>query len=251
MRKPLLLSMAFVLTASVAFPVIAHADTTYDSNGTIGFVPGTGVTPPVNPENPDPNSPVSPINPDGTTPQPGTPGPLSIDFASSFDFGTHPISNKDQTYNAKAQSYSGTTVETPNYVQVTDNRGTNAGWILKVEENGQFTETTKGVNPELKGAMISLKNPLPNSNGDATAPNAQAAFNITPGQETVIATAAEGTGAGTWTIHWGTTSDLTQGSDNEGTVSPDVQLFVPGSTVKDAATYTTTLNWILAQLPTN
>ncbi|WP_254558779.1 WxL domain-containing protein, partial [Salmonella enterica] len=76
--------------------------------------------------------PVFPQNPDGSKPNPGGNGSLTIDFASSFDFGNHKISNKDQTYLAKAQKYFDSEVLTPNYVQVTDRRGTFAGWNLKV-----------------------------------------------------------------------------------------------------------------------
>ncbi|MFF2797183.1 WxL domain-containing protein [Lysinibacillus xylanilyticus] len=36
-------------------------------------------------------------------PAQGTGGPLSIDFASSLDFGINPISNKEKTYYANAQ----------------------------------------------------------------------------------------------------------------------------------------------------
>ncbi|MDR0318106.1 MAG: WxL domain-containing protein, partial [Lactococcus lactis] len=116
-----------------------EASEVYQTQGQIGFYAGTDVTPPVNPNIPDPNRPVFPQNPDGSLPNPGTQGPLSIDFASSLDFGINPISNKDEIYFAKAQSYTESTTETPNYVQVTDNRGTLMGWTLSVTEKGQLT----------------------------------------------------------------------------------------------------------------
>lgn len=45
--------------------------------------------------------------------------------------------------------------EGPNYVQVTDNRGTEAGWSLKVKQEGQFKSTS---GKELTGAAITFKN---------------------------------------------------------------------------------------------
>ena len=44
--------------------------------------------------------------------------------------------------------------EGPNYVQVTDNRGTEAGWSLKVKQEGQFKSTS---GKELTGAAITFK----------------------------------------------------------------------------------------------
>lgn len=60
----------------------------YRSNGLVEFIPNVDPTEPVDPENPDPEKPVKPIDPtDPEGPNPGTQGPLSIDYASSFDFG--------------------------------------------------------------------------------------------------------------------------------------------------------------------
>ena len=78
----------------------------YRSNGLVEFIPNVDPTEPVDPENPDPEKPVKPIDPtDPEGPNPGTQGPLSIDYASSFVFGKNRISNKDQVYFARAQQY--------------------------------------------------------------------------------------------------------------------------------------------------
>ncbi|GAF13689.1 extracellular protein [Bacillus sp. JCM 19045] len=72
--------------ASLTVSSFAHAETSVDyrSNGSVEFVPNTDITPPVDPENPDPENPVTPIDPtDPEGPNPGTQGPLSIDYASS------------------------------------------------------------------------------------------------------------------------------------------------------------------------
>ena len=101
----------------------------YDTNGVITFTPNNGTTDPVDPV--DPTNPVKPVDPtDPSGPKPGTAGPLSIDYASSLDFGSQKITSKDEIYKAKAQKYlDKDNVEKtgPNFVQVTDNRGTEKG----------------------------------------------------------------------------------------------------------------------------
>ena len=79
---------------------------TYQSGGIVEFDPDEDPTRrTVDPVDPDPNNPVNPWDP--TTPDhkpnPGTDGPLSIDFASSIDFGKNKITNKDETYYANPQ----------------------------------------------------------------------------------------------------------------------------------------------------
>ena len=104
---------------------------TYDSNAVVNFVPNQDVTPPVDPINPDPENPVTPIDPTNPNgPNPGTAGPLSIDYASSLHFGENKISTKNEVYYAKAQAFTGGS-EGPNYVQVTDNRGTETDGLFK------------------------------------------------------------------------------------------------------------------------
>lgn len=73
-----------VLTTQQAFAEDINVN--YTSNGAITFEPDTDPTKPVNPTNPDEK--VEPEDPtDPTGPKPGTAGPLSIDYASSFQFG--------------------------------------------------------------------------------------------------------------------------------------------------------------------
>ncbi|MCZ0856403.1 WxL domain-containing protein, partial [Enterococcus faecalis] len=56
-------------------------------------------TKPVNPTNPDEK--VEPEDPtDPTGPKPGTAGPFSIDYASSFQFGAHNITFDTKDYYA-------------------------------------------------------------------------------------------------------------------------------------------------------
>ncbi|GAX48031.1 WxL domain-containing protein [Pseudolactococcus reticulitermitis] len=250
MKTKTLLSLPLIL---MVLGLTTHTEAvthqTYDSKGIVGFNAGSGQQLPVDPNRPDPTFPVTPQNPDGSVPSPGGNSALTIDFASSLDFGSHAISNQDQTYTAKAQAYVNATNLTPNYVQVTDRRGTFSGWVLKVVELSQFTQVATGPQqyPVLTGAAISLSNHTPVSHTRQAAPQAPTtAQTLIPGVESQIALATSGAGAGTWVIRWGDQINLT--SDG---LSPDVTLFVPGATPKDAAAYQTTLKWILAELPTN
>lgn len=229
----------------------------YPSFGRVGFTPGNDRTPPISPGPDSPGVTVPPLWPEGVTPPPGTSGPLSIDYVSSLDFGINNISTQDRTYYAKSQKYKGLSLETPHYIQVTDNRGTLAGWSLKVVAVSQFYQEEKNAkHPILEGAMLSLKNPETLSNNKDVSPKAQEVFHLVPKKETVVATAEKGAGAGTWIIRWGDKLAEQSTLDKNGKTvkekfNKDVQLFVPGRTIKDAASYTTQLKWILSELPQN
>ncbi|MFC4652285.1 WxL domain-containing protein [Lactococcus nasutitermitis] len=228
------------LLAASTTATIANADgATYNSTGTITYQASTAVTPPVDPS--DPTTPVTPTNPDGsdlTPDQAGTAGPLSIDFASSFDFGTQDITSSNMTYYAAAQKLSdGSTRD--NYVQVTDNRGTLTGWSLSVEQ-GDF-ETSAG--DVLKGAQITLGDGAIASASETPADVSAATTTLTPGTASgTILGATDGNGAGTNLLNFG---------DADGTTNSDtaVSLFVPGSSTKLAQTYTADLTWTLSDTP--
>jgi hypothetical protein len=249
MNKKLLMSLPVFLTIC-GFSTISYASTGYDTDGQVSFFEGSDITTPVvMPNNPDPNLPVIPQNPDGTEPTPGTAGPLSIDFASSFDFGVNPISNKDQTYFAKSQSYFDSKTKTSNYIQVTDNRGTLAGWSLSVTESGQLQNESSKEYPTLDGATISLTHPILSSLSNAPSPVTQPVIDLVPNTKAIVATASNGTGAGTWVTSWGEQGDLR--IQDMKSINPSVKLFVPGTTGKEAGTYKTTLIWSLSSLPIN
>lgn len=127
--------------------------------------------------------------------------------------------------------------EVPNFVQVTDNRGTNAGWKLTVKQNDQFTTADA---KELTGATLTLKNGTLNSAAGSKAPTAAQNIALTPGQAFDVATAQEEEGMGTWTNSFGE-------SVKDGEKS--VELSVPGKTKKEQAQYTTSLTWELKDAP--
>lgn len=58
---------------------------------------------------------------------------MTIIYASSFDFGSHPISNKNKIYSASAKKLEGETDTRSNYIQISDSRETFEVWNLTVE----------------------------------------------------------------------------------------------------------------------
>lgn len=224
------------------------------TNGTIEFTPNEDeelvVVPPV--KEPDVE-----IEPE----VPGTTGPLSIMKAVTMDFGSQVISNQDRTYNmvAEKQQKKGTIGEENkvpyvSFAQVQDVRGTNAGWNLQVRMTDfKATNTT---NDTLLGAEISLLDPRIQYEG-STPENAPAAhaseLKLLPNASAVSVMKAEkDKGAGVSSVVWGNQADLDaqEANDEVDVVTNNaIQLFVPGSTAKDATQYKSTLTWELSNTP--
>ncbi|MGM0215887.1 WxL domain-containing protein [Enterococcus sp. AZ109] len=243
MKKIQYLTIAALTVATLALPIttLAADGGEYTSNGAITFEPNDAPTKPVDPTNPvNPIDPVDPTDPNG--PNPGTNGPLSIDYASSLDFGTQKITSTDEVYKAKAQKYldSTNTEKTgPNFVQVTDNRGVETGWNLQVKQTGQFKTAD---DEELTGAAITFNNGNVVTASTSAKPAGKTTINLAPNNSlTDVMTATDGQGAGTYLLAWG--SDASTGAES-------IELFVPGATTKYVKQYTTTFNWVLADTPT-
>ncbi|WP_036079973.1 WxL domain-containing protein [Listeria cornellensis] len=209
------------------------------------FIQDTTTTSPLDPTNP--NTPVGPVDP--TNPldphEPGTAGPLSINYVSNFHFGSNVITPATTTYYAKLDKVkvtsTGNVIDVPNFVQVTDKRGTNAGWKLTVMQNGQFT-TQDGTAKELDNAELSLVAGTPKSLTDTSYAPTTSVATLDPvgGASSDIATAADKKGMGTWSIAFG------EGAASETGVS----LKVPIDTAKVAnVQYKTSLTWNLEDTP--
>ncbi len=206
--------------------------------------------------NPDPEGPDVEINPV----VPETPGPLSIMKAVTMNFGTQVISNQDKIYNMVAEMHqlSGTEgdenkVPYLSFAQVQDVRGTNAGWDLQVRLS-DFTSNTQ--NNVLKGAEIEFVDARIRYEGTNTenSPSVHAAgLTLFPNRAArSVMTAAQGQGAGSSSVLWGNNEDLqaqAADEDTEVVTNNAIQLSVPGSTAKDATTYTSTLTWELTSTP--
>ncbi|WP_430617359.1 WxL domain-containing protein [Enterococcus sp. AZ188] len=253
MKKIQLVTTTFLMaTLLISGVTLASADEVRDvtTTGQIEFTPNTDEESVVIPPETDPDVEIDPE-------VPGTTGPLSLVKAVTMDFGSQVISNQDQTYNMVAETANladgSGQVPYVSFAQVQDTRGSNAGWVLSVSIS-DFSSTTQ--NNILTGAQISLNDPTIQYAGSNTtnAPSSHTSgLQLIPNAGSVpVMTAETGQGAGVSSVVWGNQADLnTQAADNSIEVIENsaIQLFVPGSTAKDATTYTSTLSWELTSTP--
>lgn len=234
MKKTTGLLTAALITGAVLYApqaMFAEVSDTANSNNTVNFKAGEGdITTPVDPT--DPTNPVapSPIDPtDPTNPGTGNKGPLSIDYASNIKFGEQKIAGKDMIYSA---------INKDPFVQVTDTRGTGAGWHLSAKASTfQSADKTK----TLKGAELSFKNgevKATSTNSVSVEPKASdIVFSNTEAQP--VFTAKAGEGRGTWLNVWSA-----KGEKND-----NVQLKVLAGSADANTEYTATILWELADAP--
>ncbi|WP_167629748.1 WxL domain-containing protein [Listeria valentina] len=209
-----------------------------NSNAKVNFKSDeTGTTKPTDPTNPGDE-----FTPE-ETPDPTT-GSLRIDFASSLDFGEQTISGEAKDYFAKftkGTNSTGADRFVPNFVQVTDNSGKNAGWTLEVS-GSEF----KNGDAVLEGAELTLSGTTLASTMDSKFKPETVMDNIVVGNsnQTVVGAKAE-QGMGTWTAAFGNESGTSATDTNK-----NVKLHVPAETKKVEGTYTSTLTWTLTAGPT-
>ena len=244
-----LLSMVNLVVSSIQ--AVAVDGVLYESNGKVEFIPGTDPTEPIDPESPDPTNPVKPIDPTNPIgPNPGTGGPLSIDYTSSLDFGRNRITNKDNVYYANAQGFSERIAGEfrGNYAQITDNRGVNGGWTLKLKQEAQFKSDKATKYHVLTGAKISLSESVAVSKSIRAGSPKVKNVTLNPGIETIIMVANKGNGSGTWVSRFGKAEKMMIDGE-EVQKNKAVTLEIPGNTPKEAVSYVTKLIWILADTP--
>lgn len=228
-----ILTIAFMTGAALYAPQVTFAEVsnTAGSNNTVNFKSGEGdITNPVDPT--DPTNPVvpSPIDPtDPTNPGTGNKGPLSIDYASNIKFGEQKIAGKDMVYSA---------INKDPFVQVTDTRGTGAGWHLSAAAS-EFQNADKS--KTLKGAELSFKNgqvKATSENSVSVNPTASdVVFSNTSPQ--LVFNAKAGEGRGTWLNVWSTAEEKNE----------NVQLKVLAGSADADTEYTATIVWELADAP--
>lgn len=203
--------------------VMAATVSTVTSNATITFTPGTEPTSPV-----DPDDPSKPLDPPGQGT--GEAGPLSIDYVPNITFGSQAISGSQQVYNSS---------ELKPFVQITDIRGTGAGWNVIAKA----TPFNDGTEDSLKGSTISLKGGYAlSANTSATKPTpSNPVVLTTDNTEATVLVATENSGLGTWIDRWYPTETTATSNDN-------VTLTVPSGSAT-AKTHTSTITWTLADAP--
>ncbi|MDK1725972.1 WxL domain-containing protein [Dellaglioa algida] len=231
LKRKMIMGILLGSVVPIGFTAIQVSANTvgYQSQATVDFVENTDVTLPVSPTDPtDPVKPVNPVNP-------GTQGPLAIDYVSNVEFKQQQISGKDSVYYAKLDQLvdkNGEIGDYPNYVQVTDNRGSNAGWKLTVTQAQPFMNG----NNQLDGTVIALMNgTMSGTNRHQPIPTSQS--EIKPdGQAVSVMTAQVDGGVGTWTERFG--------KDNTA-AKQSISLFVPAESKKMAGAYKSELTWTL------
>lgn len=224
MKSKLFLASIATL-AFIAVPVSAQ-----DVNGdaTTKFKANEGVQLPKDPED---DKEIVPIHPP-------TAGPLSINYASDISFGKQEVTGTQQTFYATSDTLTktetGETRQSPNLVQVTDLRGTAAGWTLSVRQNGPL-KNEKGTN--LSGATLSVSAySVKSQHGEADiVTKVKEQVLDESGSKQAIVTTPKGSGMGTWNVYVGA----------EGDTSKAVKLVVPKDQPKESGKYTTSLTWLL------
>ncbi|EGO7660693.1 TPA: WxL domain-containing protein [Enterococcus faecalis] len=221
--KKLFLGTSLVITSLFVSAQITHAEikSKAETKSTVKTILGdtNGSVDPVDPTNPNkPNPEVS-----GT----GNTGPLTIDHASSIEFGEQEIKEKEAIYNAKT--------EHP-YVQVTDRRATGAGWTLKASIDEFNSEDKKKT---LKGAELSLKNgTIKSTRGNVSEKPKGYDVNLNKDLQ-VIMKAGTDQGMGTWV-------DVFSGTKDN---NANVQLKVPAGSARAKQNYSSVIRWELTDAP--
>lgn len=154
-----------------------------------------------------------------------------------------------------------------NYVQVSDKRGTQAGWVLQIVQDNQFKTSN---NDELTGAKLVL------GNGNIQSPNMlQEGFDVKtmpvhtasslkvtdssltggleliPGQSHIVLKADKGQGMGTWALSYGQSKDGNIGLLNDNTPhKSSVILSVPSTANPKEALYESSITYKLSMVPT-
>lgn len=218
--KILAVLLTVCLLSACAFAASVYAA---DSDVTVTFTAGTDPTPPVDPD--DPSQPLTPAEP-GT----GEAGPLSIDYVTNITFGTQEISGSQMVYEAN---------ELKPFLQVTDKRGTGAGWHVTASASA-FSD---GTDSTLPGSTLNFNaGEALSANATAAAPTAEDEVALTTDSDVVLViSAAVDTGLGTWVDRWYPT-------DSGATSNNNVTLTVPAGSAT-LGTHTATITWTLTDAP--
>lgn len=207
------------------------------STGHVSFLEDTAKNKLIDPFNPNVNDELKPY--DASAYQPANSGPLSIDYISNLRFGKQKSTGFDKVYYAtldRMVDHNAKDIYRPNFVQVTDKRGTNTGWHLTVLQNTQFKN---GAN-ELDGAELRFEHATLSTSGNGSQPVANQKIILTPGKSSAVLEAKSNQGMGTWVNRFGV-------DEKEGEMS--VSLFVPAKAKKCQGEYQTSLTWTLSDSP--
>lgn len=184
--------------------------------------------------------PVDPGDGENITPiHPPTKGPLSINYATNINFGKNKRGSLEQIFYAEAETVTNISTNEekkyPAFVQVTDLRGSAAGWTLSVKQNGPLVNEK---NDKLTGAELCLSAVRVAPQYEMSHPPKELIKNISlteTGDVVPVVKAEAGTGMGTWNIYLG---DLENVSEN-------ITLRIPKNSKQETGRYRTSLSWFL------
>ena len=266
MKKTIIsLSGVAVITASLLSPsfleVGAATVGNTSSGANIAFQPKKTPTNPVAPG--DGKTPTTPGVPNTSTPIASNDG-LTLDFVPALNFGTHYVDASTAHTWSDWAANDGSGKAIPQFMQVTDNRGTATGpvgWSVSLTQTAQFKGTKAG---DLTNAVLTFNTDKTNTVVSTSLNKASSTVNtatnaLVPGTAVNIFQADSGTVTGTNLLSFGAADGTSLVTDPEtldasvnttGKVDPNITLSVPAGSAK-VDTYTTTLNWNLYSAPGN
>lgn len=217
-----------VMSSFVALPLV-EATTT---EGEVEFQANGKVINPIDPEGDGGET----INPN----KPPTAGPLSINYASNIHFGSQTKNKQAQVYFAQEDvikvKHNQAEKSVPNFVQITDLRGSASGWTLSVRQDGPLKNP--GGMP-INGAKLTISvREVVSAYGFSEAPTGlkQEVSLTDDGQTTFqLVQAEKGTGVSTWSVFLGKSNEAESG----------ISLKVPENEPQENGIYTTSLTWFL------
>ncbi|WP_217265817.1 WxL domain-containing protein [Enterococcus silesiacus] len=168
--------------------------------------------------------------PDTETPSTGNKGPLTIDAISALEFGAFELSGTTEVYSVTNQVDGIKSKK----VQVTDRRGTGAGWNLQVKSS-EFADKTDA-KKILKGATLSFPiGRMDKTEGNTSAEPKKSEVTLITGNSELdsFMKAEAGAGLGSWMNVMN---------------SSEVEIKVPAGNL--AGDYSATLEWSLISVPT-
>lgn len=194
----------------------------------------------------DPLAPDQEVNPENPPQLPENQGFFSIDFISQFDFGQVPIRSSETRYPANPQRLLNASEDSlaglrPNYVQISDRRNTFTGWRLTARL-GDYGFVSEDDTHRLRGASVHLENiemVTAQNLAEKNYPEYESFLELPPGQTVLLATAAKGSGDGTWIQRYG----------NSETKAESVYLHIPIGATPQAMNYQATIHWELSVVP--
>jgi hypothetical protein len=201
----------------------------------------------------NPGEPDGPGEPDEGDGDNGNGGPLRIDYVTNINFGEQTISGSNAEYHPlltpwthnKGQE-SEKRVFIPQFVQVTDNRGTNEGWELQVSRSQFAAEGTELTAAELAVSNAEIKKM--SDIADGFEPTGKRTFTVPLEEEGAqrVVLAGEDKGMATWGYSFGPAVSADKASTDETERNEDVTLSVPGTTKKlENKQYTSNITWTL------